>query len=81
MKQTKLFCDVCGKEFPPKEYCFITGQIIKVNAELRPELIGFEGHFCEEETKKIQEFIAGLANEKNAQHSNPPRVGKESIKK
>ena len=74
MKQTKMFCDVCGKEFLPKEYCFITGQIIKINAELKPELIGFEGHFCEEETKKIQEFIASLANEKNAKHNHTPAI-------
>lgn len=75
MKLTKIFCDICDKEFPPQEYCFLTGQIIKVNTELKPEVLGIEGHYCGEDTHKIIEFIASLKNENN----NPPRVDTEPV--
>ena len=66
-KQIKYFCDICDKEFPPQEYSFLTGQIIKVSGELKPELLGFEGHYCDTCTHLIIKHIEEL---KNAKHSN-----------
>lgn len=65
MKTITFSCDICGKEFPPQEYSFLTGQVVKINQELKPNTVAFEGHYDAECTHKLLEYIAGL---KNAQH-------------
>ena len=69
MKEIKLFCDVCLKEFPPKEYSFLTGQITRIDSKLQPNLGTFEGHYCDDCTKKILEHIEKLTNESRTKHS------------
>ena len=66
MQQTKFFCDVCGVEFPPKEYCFINGQLTKLDAEMKPQPIAFVGHYCGDCAQVILEKVALLKEEKNA---------------
>lgn len=62
--QTIIYnCDICGKEFPPQEFSFLNGQIIKVNEKLEANLAKFSGHYCGECTKQIIEFIEKLGNE------------------
>ena len=60
MQETKLFCDICAVEFPPKEYCFINGQVTKMNAQYQPEPFAFVGHYCGECTEVILEYIGSL---------------------
>lgn len=69
MQQTKFFCDVCGIEFPPQEYCFINGQVMKLDVEMKPQTFVFAGHYCGECTQIILKKVALLKEEKNAGHS------------
>jgi len=61
MKEIKYFCDICGKEFPPKEFSFLNGVIFKIDAQLKAHGSPFEGHYCGEDTKQIIEFIEELS--------------------
>lgn len=63
MKQVKLFCDICGKEFPPQEYSFLTGQVIRIDKDLKPQLGTFEGHYCGECTHDLLGYIENKINE------------------
>ena len=64
--QTIIYnCDICGKEFPPKEFGFFSGQTIKVNEKLEPNLLKFDGHYCGECTNQIMGEIIKIANEKD----------------
>lgn len=63
MKEIKFFCDVCGKEFPPNEYSFLTGQLIKVDKDLKSHQIPFEGHYCGDDTIKVLSYIENLKKE------------------
>ena len=62
VQKISFFCDVCGIEFPPKEYSFLNGQIIKMNAEYKPEPFAFAGHYCGDCTQTILEKISELKN-------------------
>lgn len=64
MKTVTFHCDICGKEFPPQEYSFFNGQIIKMDDKLKSHMIPFEGHYCGEDTHKLLEQIAKMKNEK-----------------
>lgn len=72
MREIKMFCDICGKEFPPQEsqesqesqgYSILAGTIIRIDAQLEASSGTFEGHYCGEDTKKILEHIEKLTNE------------------
>lgn len=65
MQQTKFFCDVCGEEFPPKEYCFINGQLTKMDEKLQPHPFAFVGHYCGTCTQDILQHIALLKDGHN----------------
>ena len=70
MKKIQFFCDICGKEFLPQEYSFLTGQVIKIDKELKSQTIVFEGHYCGVCTNLILDEAAKL-REKNATNNNP----------
>jgi len=68
----KYFCDVCLKE------CLINdglgtfaGFIVKLNPELKPQRLGFEGHYCFECAEKIIEFIDQLKNGPDSRNKQP----------
>ena len=65
MQTTKFFCDICAIEFPPKEYCFINGQVTKMDAQYKPVPFAFVGHYCGECTELILEYVAKLKNGHN----------------
>lgn len=62
MKKIIFNCDICGNEFPPQEYSFLTGQIIKMNEKLEKQNIIFEGHYCGVDTNKLLEEVTKLKN-------------------
>lgn len=66
MKELKYFCDICGKEFPPNEYSFLIGQIIKVDEKLVPHQVPFEKNYCGECTQLL---LAEITKLKNAKHN------------
>lgn len=75
MKTLIFHCDICGKEFPPQEYAFVNGQIIKIDAELKPHAVQFEGHYCGVCGKLILEYINKLSN---AEHNNTNPVAESA---
>lgn len=64
MKKIQYFCDICDVEFPPKEFSFLTGQIIKLDDELKQNVLAFEWNFCGECTKMIVDVIDKTKAEK-----------------
>ena len=72
MKKIIVNCDICGIEFPPQEFSFLNGVIIKIDKDLKTFSEAFEGHYCGECTKKVLEKISELRNE----NTNPPGMGK-----
>lgn len=65
MKEIKFFCDICDIEFPPKEYAFLTGQLIKIDKDFKQQVIPFEGHYCGKCTNLLLEEITKLKNAKD----------------
>ena len=62
VKEIRFFCDICSKEFPPQEYSFLIGQLIKVDKDLKSHTIPFEGHYCDQCTNLILGEITKLKN-------------------
>lgn len=55
------YCDVDGKECVPQEGLgTLAGFIVKMNTDLKPEQVGFEGHYCHECCESILGFITEL---------------------
>lgn len=63
----KYFCDICQIECTPqKGLATFAGFLMKLNEKLEMEKVGFEGHYCPEDTEKILLFISEI---KNAKHN------------
>jgi hypothetical protein len=61
MQTVQYFCDICGKECLGSDGLgTFVGFIVKMNANLKPERIGFEGHHCSECVEKLLNFISEL---------------------
>lgn len=73
MKTITFHCDLCGKEFSPESFCFINGQTIKVDAELKPQRMVFEGHYCGACADMV---LLKIDEIKNAQHTDTKSVDK-----
>lgn len=65
MKEIKFFCDICGKEFLPKEFSFLTGQILKIDEKLNNHHVTFEGHYCGDCTNILLLKIEEIKNAQN----------------
>ena len=75
-QKIQYFCDICGKEFPPQEYSFLTGQLLRLDKDLNQQIGIINGHYCGEDTKQIIAFIEELTN-KNANNTNTAGVVKQ----
>ena len=71
MKTVIFCCDICGKEFPPREFSFLTGQLIKMDKELKAHQVAFEGHHCGDCTKNVLGYIDKLKDENTSRE--PPK--------
>ena len=70
-KTITAFCDICGKQFPDnlQEFSQFTGAVIKLDAKMNPNQQRFTADYCDEDTKKILEFIEKLNEQARADNS------------
>lgn len=72
------FCNCCDKECLPKDGLgTFAGFIIRLDNELKPRQMAFEGHYCSECIEKILNFIASIKTD--AEDTNPPKLDKSPI--
>jgi len=61
-KIIKIFCDLCEKECHSVRFGIVSGCILKLNEKGEMQNMVFEGHYCEDDIRKIIGFIEKLKN-------------------